>query len=738
MAVVAALTAKQTGTKQITVNVAKALTNPNALSIKKDSVDVAVATKDGIVISTDKKTLTITTASVLTDGEYTVTTAEEDGKNVATFTAQDEKVNEIKFLSDVAVLDGTNANKATVAYKVYNQFGEDITKATALEFNGSDVDTSNSGDGVITFTKSSGNYTLTDVVAAVAIYKNGTNVVTQTGTFKISSAAIVNEITIKDGVYNKDGKELTADSDTSKDAYYVLFTAKDQYGNAIDLAKDTNALIQVAAGTTTLTNTLTIEPKKITVDGVDYQAIKLTGSLKAGTATIILISKGNGYTAQTSVKVANGSNVDKLTLTFPSLIVGGETVDVEYTALDTYGKEVTNFDKITACEGIADTEQDGLYAVQDPVTKKTSLKYKAKSNTTDANDVAVVNVITSSYQVVTKQLSIRPNAVAKAITGTKDLTTGAVVGKEFSVKKENIVVQDQYGRTDKLADTAYAIKITKVTDDDTVLASGSSFAANTALVKGTATTATTKKAGSVEVVFTLYVDSAATKSTITVNFVATENNSIKSYEVADIGTIYNGSFDTAAYEKAIDVKGVLADGTKVAIPAEGFSVIDADVTTTTAGKIKAKEDLTTADKALEKVNSVTKTITVIINATGEEFQKEVVISKEAPKAVTVSYATDGANHFVVADAATAANTVGLTKLLPLLKIKDQYGVEHTADVASVYDKARVTFTDLVNATVTGNGTTGATLTVGTDGNAEATVKITFADGSTFTGALRKN
>lgn len=266
---------------------------------------------------------------------------------------------------------------------------------------------------------------------------------------------------------------MTADSDTSKDAYYVLFTAKDQYGNAIDLAKDTNALIQVAAGTTTLTNALTIEPKKITVDGVDYQAIKLTGSLKAGTATIIL-------------------------------------------------------------------------------------------------------------------------------------------------------------------------------------------------------------------------------------------------------------------------KGALADGTKVAIPADGFSVIDADVTTATGGKIKAKEDLTLTDKALEKVNSVTKTITVIINATGEEFQKEVVISKEAPKAVTVSYATDGANHFVVADAATAANTVDLTKLLPLLKIKDPYGVEHTVDVATVYTNARVTFTDLVNATVTGNGTTSATLTVGTDGNAEATVKITFADGSTFTGALRKN
>ena len=158
--------------------------------------------------------------------------------------------------------------------------------------------------------------------------------------------------------------------------------------------------------------------------------------------------------------------------------------------------------------------------------------------------------------------------------------------------------------------------------------------------------------------------------------------------------------------------------------------------------IKAKEDLTAADKALEKVNSVTKTITVIINATGEEFQKEVVISKEAPKAVTVSYAADGANHFVVADAATADQTVDLSKLLPLLKIKDQYGVEHKAadsgDVATVYNKARVTFTDLVNATVTGNGTTGATLTVGADGNAEATVKITFADGSTFTGALRKN
>ena len=132
--------AKQTKVKEITITSGKVVTKDSKIEVKKGSVEVALAEKDGIAIDATGKTVVLTTAAKLTKGEYTVTIDDA----TANFTAEDEKVTTIEFTSDKAVLDGQVEEQdpkypsddtkkvkvyrtAKAAYKVYNQFKEDVT-----------------------------------------------------------------------------------------------------------------------------------------------------------------------------------------------------------------------------------------------------------------------------------------------------------------------------------------------------------------------------------------------------------------------------------------------------------------------------------------------------------------------------------------------------------------------------------------------------------------------------------
>ena len=342
MTVVAALSAKQTKTKEITVTSATPVTKDSKISVKRGSVEIALGEKNGVAIdATTGKTVVLTTAAKLTKGDYTVTI---DDKTVD-FQAEDEKVESIEFTSDKAVLQkptsGTTYTTAKVAYKVYNQFKEDVTSSTNGNVNVNGNGATKTAAGEVTFTNANG-YRLNDVVAAVVIYQANAQAVTKSGTFTISNEAAIAEITIKDGVYNKKGEAITLDEDydLSKGAY-VLVSAKDQYGNDVTSLKwgnvtDKNAIVQVAGGLTNLKAAAT-SSEEITVAGVKYAGIKLakdnaSNPIGAGNATLIVISNGTGKTAQGTITVANGVKVDTITINVPSAIYGGEDNELTYSA----------------------------------------------------------------------------------------------------------------------------------------------------------------------------------------------------------------------------------------------------------------------------------------------------------------------------------------------------------------------------------------------------------------------
>ena len=753
----AASTIKQIGAKKVEITLGKAATAETAVTVKKGAVTVSLVSENGKVLSADGKTLVLTTNSNITADKYTVVVGEE----TLEFTGEASKVTTIEIPSDKAVLSATSAINsgtgvidtgatATASYVVKNQFGEDVTKTSVITT--SDNTNIEASNGTITFKLAAVvGKKPNDLVAAVLI--NQETGVTASKTFTISSKAAIAEVEIK-GVYNKDGKTLSEDINLSSDDFYLLVAAKDQYGNAVTKAVDTELVVSVGGLTEA---TVVATGNKVTKDGVDYIGLKITdggttapaNQVKAGTASVIIIPAASGKTATGSFTVADGAKVDTFDITIPDLVVGGEPTEFAFTATDTYGKEITD------ASVLSKMNMSGApgFAFEKGKDGKAVLKYNGDSSISAPSDTLKSALfITNTNKVVNKTFTVKKDAEATAIVGIKnDVALGAlkVDGNTVKIPHDKIIVEDQYGRTDKAAVGAISATTTAATADDKVFNGSNSI---TSVTSGNDLTFTlgaddTLKAGTEQ--FTLNLDADTKKvGTYTVTLTSVDQKDIKSYEVDDIAALYTENGNTATtgnYVKSVNVKGVLANGVKVVIPNDKglYSVVTSDKLkyTDAANTLIANEksdDWTKPGQPLEKVNEFTEKVTVIINATAEELVKEVKVSKEAPKAVSAKL--DGLDEIKLsagtelALSALAALTDAGKDTTGVIKVTDQYGVEDVFATTGTGTGARLSITDLSSdkITVANNGTDLAATTMAQAGDYTATAKITFASGYAFT------
>ena len=734
----AASTIKQIGAKKVEITLGKAATAETAVSVKKGAVTVSLASENGKVLSADGKTLVLTTNSNITADKYTVVVGEE----TLEFTGEASKVTTIEIPSDKVVLSdkqtgaAITTQTATASYVVKNQFGEDVTKTTTVSTSDTNV-TANNGTITIANAAITGKK-IGDLIAVVLI--NQETGVTASKTFTISDASGIAEVEIK-GVYQKDGKTLSEDSDLA-DLYYLLVAAKDQYGNAITKAGNYAAELVVSVGGLTEA-TVGTTAVKITKDGVDYLGLPIldkTGTtsakLKSGTASVIIIPKASGKTATGSFTVADGAKVDTFDITIPDLVVGGEPTEFAFTATDTYGKEITD------ASVLSKMNMSGApgFAFEKGKDGKAVLKYNGDSSINVASDTLKSALfITNTNKVVNKTFTLKKNAEATAITGVKDAALGVlkVASNKVTIEPKNIVVEDQYGRVMDTAKVAKEVKAKtlaasgdEIFTTDNTLTTGAGF--NNNLVFGLPVAS--MKAGTEQ--FELSIADVK-NSEYTITLTSVDQKDVKSYELADIAALYtdctgDGVATTATYQKEVKVNGVLANGTKVVIPDTEYNVVTSDNIAYAGGKVGAIAGLAAAKKPLEEKTEITEKVTVIINATAEELVKEVKVSKEAPKVVSAKLEKGDAVELAASTELSLASLATLPDNYRII-VTDQYGVE--ADYA-VDSKDRLSITDITDTNlvkVTGNGTKDAT-TAGADGSKEvtATAKITFASGYAFT------
>ncbi len=747
------------GAKKLEVKFNKSVDDSKAkFEVKKASITANISK---VTFADDKKSAILELSTKLTKGEYTVNvTGLADQALSNSVTVDDEHVAKIEILSDTAVVDNNEQpTKATVAYKVENQYGEDITKTTSLQTN--DNNKISLANGVATITLGT-NAKVGDKVPLTLI-----DVDTATSASKVltlSSAATVSDVAIS-GIYNKDGKTLNEDSDLSKDDFYLLVDVKDQYGNTItDPTKAAEGLIKsqsnpTVVGTAGTGNNVSFTSLKI--NGETKLGLKLTGPVKAGDNKVTLISTTSGKTATYDISVSETTRTDAVTLSQPSLAVAKEDVLVPVSVFDKQGKAVTDTKILNdSTKGVA-ISLNGHDLPKPFVTQDNAVYVKIPKDKLETDGIYSLVAQSSTFKVSTLTLNVKKAAVPTVIRGVNsDFSTTLLKTTTKNISVDDLVVEDQYGRVMSADDVkAYlnsnnakiVVKDTDSTSSSAIEVKNSDITANTsAVINGV-------NKGNEKLQFVLNDGkNDIPSSTADVTFRVTDGTEYASYTVEDIGTVYHEAgakaADADAYDKEIKVYGVLPDGSKVQLdPTKDFTVTSSNVDVendAADGTIDANNtlNLTYAKDA----NEVVVPVTITINANGQEIKKDVTFSKVAPKvqsvAVVKGNATKSSPVSTVSidnkkDFSVASLTTGSDSSYNIV-VTDQYGVKTLATTTGVVTFPDNTSVGQPNVTIipvkgtldiTNNGTKTATVKSGSlTSGTEFDVKLTYAGGATTT------
>ena len=704
-------------------------TDKAVITVKKGTINVNI---DEFKFSEDKKSVVITTTTKLSKGDYTVTlsglTTEAISKTV---TAADEKVSTINVLSTTAPMneaaqpiDGVSyaANQtAFVKYAVLNQYGE--------KMNISGITWSNSTGGKVLDNTTTGTLTIGNTVAAgVNFIPN--NKVYLTGVHGPSATVVNAEVTIGlpskvatteiAGVYDTStNKFVDLPAGFASNRYVLLFTPKDQYGNVMNLTS-------IDALTVLSNNPLFVASPTTFVDNVAvgndvYEGLALVGgqqSDKGGTAELQIISNNTGLSSKYTIKADATAVVTSFQMSPPAeLVAGGEKVEIPFTALDQYGNAVTKYTALAgkvnvSAAGTDVTTNDIYFELQKDGSAK--LFFNAPANPTNFDAItSLTTTVAGNGNYSNVQLAVKPDAVPTTVIGLdKDISTSvAKNGGVTTITAADLLVQDQYGRTidaetienwldasvpgadnaivvesNSAATTAFAVTSTQTSPDSAlVVLTNSTDEIYVRANSGTTATAESLKFS----LSTAATPAAVTTSSKTVAFTAVAQSQFVSYELGEVGTMYNdgvsGTATAAKYNKTVKVYGVTEAGAKVEIPADLYAV------TVTSGKLGTngnklvdlgangyveadfKEPITSAPKTL------TAKISVVVKDAGTQaaaavLAQDVTVSNATPVAATFRLHRDVTNETAFVSTTTGNTITAATLNGFITQVKDQYGV----------------------------------------------------------------
>jgi hypothetical protein len=459
---------KGTGVKTVTVKFNKAVDDTKAtLSLKKGSVALATTTK----FADDKKSATITlTDTKLMAGDYTVTLGGLDatviGTATGTFTAQDESVQKIEFVSanDTLAL----SNKVIVKLKATNQYGENASFSAGnytvyAGANNNDVfvkmTKSDAGELLLTLNTTVSGYTSGLSVIPVNIYNNDTRV-TASKNFKLGTAPFATKMELGTLKYSTGKDALTG----TGEAVSFDVTNYDQYGNVI------------ASNPTDRGNTRVIlngyEPAFATPviddannDDVTDIKISLASNLdKNGDYTFSVYNQAGNATVKVAVKA--GKVATKLELgEMTDVIAAGDTnAYIPLIAYDANGTQLTTDELVSSSNAtrIKPSANATLVTAGDKKGKLlvTSIPNQPKSVVSVSASISEVNA--NSY--VSKTYTVSDARTPDSIVVSTNPATKTLAGATSAFK---FLVKDQYGKdlgTFKNIDTAGNVNTTTTPD----------------------------------------------------------------------------------------------------------------------------------------------------------------------------------------------------------------------------------------------------------------------------------
>jgi len=737
----AAASAKQVGAKKIEVSFNKAIDDSKvSFAVKNGLADRVV---DKFTVSEDKKTAVLELTTRLQSAESTVTIKGVEADDlVAKFTAEDERVTQVKFKSDKLALsvgpnNQPNYNEVKVGYQVLNQFGEEVSNISAPNFQAAKPSATATGsNGILTVTTQA-NYPfyLGEPVVITGYLNLSTYAVTFSESLTVGQPATVDSVEIK-GIYHPENKELNTASTFSD--YVLLIEVKDQYGNKLNATQfnNSNAFVTVSnAGIFSVPNVNPASdnngPNRDQV-GIKLADPAITPGFEGTNVIRITTLSGKQYTYEVEVKKA--PTVQKITLLPPSDVIAANdgTVKIPFIAEDQFGNQVKKYSdlngKITLSPTPGVNKADGLTLKQDYVTKEAYIELTLPQPVQNQQlaipypIMAWVNGTNSSSQL---QLSIEKPWYPDSIAGlTSDVAATLAKDATTTIKPDYVRVKDNYGRDKKLADLfGQNYKVVISAADGAADTVQFAYTANPAVPvypaeltnANSSITVTAKDKGSERIKVELQkLNSNNVYETVysyeSFLFTVVDNSGITEYALEEIPKLSNKA------DHAVDLKvvGKRSNGTTVALPTSAYSV-----TLTHAGLVfnNGKLDASGIQSGFDNNGEVKAKVIVSIFATGDKFEQEVVVTNAALNPTTIEQkdanGLKAENNVVKGTVANlTANNGVIANVFGTLKIKDQFGFEMDATKQDQGNADITKFTATVfsvddvgtkNLTVNGNG-----------------------------------
>ncbi|WP_236546367.1 S-layer homology domain-containing protein [Anoxybacillus sp. PDR2] len=655
-------------------------------------------------------------------GKYEVTIKGEgfEEKTVET-TVEAVQPKTLSIVND-QLLDATA--KAPVRVELKDQYGQDVKFAgsdfTVTAFNvtqGKPVTLSYDSTKGFYIDTAANNTTVNDEFKIgdeikISLFHNASGLNT-TKTLKVVSGAQLNSVEFGNVILPSGKDKLTEDLTNVKIAY----TAKDQYGNSIDLS-DSNVAIIPNDETIVNKNDVTFT----TVGDDKKPVINIAKFGKAGNVSIAFLNKATGDVYKLNLTVNEKSGViSKVAVDSSKLKIAQGSGNYAYLNLnvtDNYGT------KIEAKDYVPKASEFTFTATNSAVVSSVGFESTAGDNygklkvtlapTAKKGDVANVTVtVNKTGATATFQVEVGEAALPSTIrVAEKDEhAANLLVGSQTTVKFD---IFDQYGNAAQDT-TGYQVKYEVTgTDKDAIALSKTEEAAND--LTGATVDVTAAKAGSATLVAKL-MKGTEEVAKVEVPFTVAANSSAKfTYEVASIPTLYkdgDGS-DTILdaseigdnkHAKEIKVLAKATDGSTLTVP--NSSILS--VTPVTSNVKVAKDAATGKWYVAGSAPLITEDATgkIRINLATDEgtktLEQTVTISKDdirvtelkAMDAPVASAATAKAKTELVT--ATYAGTFDLSTAGVYLWTVDQFGVKsdfdiNNADVVSTAGFNNIRFT----------------------------------------------
>ncbi|MDY0292891.1 MAG: hypothetical protein RBR02_11225, partial [Desulfuromonadaceae bacterium] len=732
---VEAVAAVKAGTLGVTFN--RELTEAEKAAVtfvvKKDGVNIVMSSDvawNGTVAQ-----LTKSDATKLAAGEYTVTASGIDfAVNSASGTIAAEKVASLEIVGTDLIKASTTT--ATVNYKVFNQYSEDITTTTATSaltptssLGGAVANVVTLADGEtkvgkITVTKAGGATWATTDTTGVVTLTHGATGTTTTATLTLQAEAKVSTFAFTGFELPVTTPATTRIYTGSTNAATLTFTSANQYGAEASTYGDIHGNVTFVPSDGSVTLTETDVDGGTTATKTFLLTVDTSALATAKTVTITAIVNATGATSKIDLEVVKPSAPDAVTLDAPTAVVAdndaANTLVMNLGVTDQFGTALTA-QQIVDAGGFTISSSNTAVINNAHLAIAATGANKGKIVNTDViagEGTAVITVTVnatgkSASQTVTVEEAAHVNTLQQIGTPASQLIQGATTKLGFEYF-------DQYGRaiTTPVASDDYYVVLSevKVSGDTPILTTSpakGTIADETTIAGANAisVTAAANKTGTAKLRVQL-VQTAGdeTISQVDTSFTVVDNSGTGlTYAISAIPTLpgnANGTVlgsDTHAYP--VVVTATDGSGNSYAIPADKiFALQSSDVAIVKPSDerlgnvdidrqdnnwVVAGQNISAGDTATDSA-----TITAFVNTDSgvKTATAEVTVAKAAPKTVEVAVvdtAITAGNPYAYAADTTELSTFefddatdAATGTAAFAYAKDQYGVYSAIDLTN--------------------------------------------------------